>query len=661
MASVEEAMNRALAKKTLAAKQEPAPALAPAPLPPHEQSTQNLVQALHNAHPAAAEQAGQTLAQSMQPAAPVQQQSMLGAPNAGPAFDFSDPHAAEKQAAHTDAQIRQLSQTPKFDFNAPPSQPATPPAVASNMPPAPPGAATAEMPQAPADIDSQLQQIGNATVANDHAQGDKIETAEVLARQGADEKAQAEMAGNTANAPLLAEKVQVDQQSAELTSKVNDWIVEQNQQIHRHAEEMRDRYQLEAARDPTNLWGNWSTSQKIGGIIGIIAAGFAHQDATARVEHLVDQSVADSNRRMENLKLMGQADKEVDASNQQVYGSQINANNMEKAAKLEIIANKMDITANSMANPIAKANLLATHAQIMGTVVKLREDVAKSTIALRLQNVDEQLKLKELGTREQIAAMAAMRPDRASQAFMLKQQQRELEGGVIGLKAPDGYKGTPYVPPGPETTEYRKSSSAGVTMMQTVQKAIDTIDQIHYAELHGHTEDVLRLQADYNALKVGLLSAWRTYTVSGANITGPELTDLENRIPSFFRALTGGGEIMQDKEAMRMGQYLIAKNLQNKLNGLSVRTAAFNEEDPLFAPAFQWGREQEKRYGRRVQVDDIVAGKRAAYREQQDKAAANTPGLPDRMGMTPYSYKSKAKDLLKTQAFSSPEDNYVEE
>lgn len=426
-------------------------------------------------------------------------------------------------------------------------------------------------------------------------------------QQGMQDEIAAREAQWQEQAPYMAGEIEMQRAQIAAQKKVDDWHVATEQRIMANSQQIHDKMTELAAHNPGDLWGNWNAGQKVAGIIGIIAAGLSHQDATARVHQMATDAINAQQRQMEGYEALGRDNENLLKQSEGLYTSKKAAIDNMYAGYYSVVAKQLKMAAARAANPIAAAQM----EQAAGA---LDQDGAK--FALSSHNIELTHQYKGMDQLVQLTAMQQQTAahHQAAQAAADKQARVELEGKVAGR--------TGYMTP-TQKQAFFKVESGGHALIEGIIKLRKMAEHMHkFAGVALSPAESEHQRAAYAAAREALMTAFKNYDNTGARIEESEKARFEHLLPTVNAVQSGLAWARSDEYGMMASQDMIVDIIRKTGDSLGGGTSKFDESFPLYRETLARDKNDLEAIDKAKQdADDMAAG----LRDQQVTAdsAAN--------------------------------------
>lgn len=370
-----------------------------------------------------------------------------------------------------------------------------------------------------------------------------------------------------AEEPLMQREIELRAQQTEAQKQVDDWHVATEQKIMGAQQEIHQKMVELAADNPGDLWGHWNAGQKIAGIIGIVAAGFSHQDATARVHQMATDAINAQQAKMEQYEKLGQSNETILKQSEALFGSKKAAVDNMYAGYYDQVSKQLKLVAARSANPIARAQMLQAAAALDQDSAKFGLTAKNDALVHQYQGMAE---LVQLTGMEQTAQTQQL----ASQAAAEKQRIKDLDGMV------EGRVGT--------MTEAQHAKLApvvggGHALIDGIDELEKMADAMHswLAIVHS-PEEVEAQKAAYDAKREGLMKAFTEYANTGARIEESEKKRFEHLIPTSTSVQSGWAGVTGKRYGMHASRDTIVNIIRRSGDAISGGRSKFDADYPLY-------------------------------------------------------------------------------
>ena len=300
------------------------------------------------------------------------------------------------------------------------------------------------------------------------------------------------------------------------------------------------------ALDPTAWWANHGTSSKIGAILSMVGAGLSGRDPSQILDKMISQDTAELSRREGMLDRLGASQQAV--SKLKMQGSREKLTNLQARhiAALGIVDQQLEARIASTGDLRAKSNYEALRGQ-------LKERMAK-------------LESGEIATRTQEANMAG---SRRLAYDSLGVNARLKEEGIAAKEAAAGHTGGAAPLPGFEgpgtfkgilgkVTPYLAARQDGIEGLQRVRNILGD----NKKGWQNNAVDLQKIQV----LEANLHPIFRLTTGSGANITGPEIENINKLKGDWAGYLLGKVTGLELSQQLKITQQMLAHSAVNFVN-----------------------------------------------------------------------------------------------
>ncbi len=445
---------------------------------------------------------------------------------------------------------------------------------------------------------NQLAENTNRRVAN-------IEGGVAQQEQAAREQAQIDKELADARQPLFDKAAVIAQESATAIKTFNDAFKKRTQDNLDQLKELSDKIYAERNYNPADVWGNSSTGQKAGSLLGVIAAGLSGQGALRYVDHLVNQAVALQKNRLNTYRAGTIAANNLLAQSTSILKSEHAGEQMYRSQLYDGLIRQGEALKNKFASKQAQANLDKTLGELALRRDALEGEAMKEHYIYELQGLRGMLNpLQQEKLRAQIGQIAT-----STEAKRQSMQFAEKKEGEKDLQKETGHVDGPL--------EAKQKDKVAPDLASTASLLLNLNgfeDSVKTLETNPSLENIKTFIGEAQGRNPVSFVEARIKSKTGAAINQVEY---DKNIAPFLadtkRLLAG--EIL-DKAGLR--NYLLevqaARRALTRSSRENLKTWAPNRDIPLNDPAF--GRSMREIVGE--QKGQSAQEKRAAF--QQTKA-----------------------------------------
>lgn len=382
------------------------------------------------------------------------------------------------------------------------------------------------------------------------------------------------MQNNDITAQALPIMAEMDRQYQGVRNGIDEHLMNVTQQSVADMDVMRNQQEQLLNENPHNWWGNASTVNKIGAVIGMIGAGLHGDNATEYLQKLVDNSVAENMRKQHALQRLGYMNRERTNTEEDIARNQYAQLDARKAAGYSYIENQVKQRLAMSKNPQEIANLTKTLGEI-----KIKKAEHEEKGAHEIQSHD----LNALKTQ-------------------LEVEKQQFDQGQTALKASEEKQ------PKDPNTYLTLNAFKGRGIQQPVYK--EAADKISASESVVASIDKARkllsspsVESAYGLKQVNaqILSELRKLQGTGANLSPEEVKNIEALTPAWGDVVRGSLSLVDFNKRLTAAQRLVSDSALTYARNVGAPENELSESSPLYN--VRKGEQDEDAQGQK-EIDD---------------------------------------------------------
>ncbi len=341
----------------------------------------------------------------------------------------------------------------------------------------------------------------------DYAQSEnQLQSANKLARKAEAENSQAAMQDAAEIQPFLEQQGKLEAQKVTAIDHANNFLTNLQQQTLAQTDEDIRQEEALAKKNPSDWYGNHTTLQAIGAIIGIIGAGMSGQDTMAYVDRLINKDIAEHNRKGESLRKIQALHGKRYTQGLNIYKNASEGIETRYLTSLKLIKTQMEAKRNQSSNLRIQANYDKAIADLD---TKYADGLAKlnnQKITTRIHEEQNAIDIARLGLERERLNQAKEKQEKGP-------EDSSVPFNITRAIDPNGPRGVPKN----LSIPVKKTVDTAVNALNSTAAIRKTIEAFR-----GDREGLLHALKTSEPFRMQLYAASRAISGAGANLTGKE-------------------------------------------------------------------------------------------------------------------------------------------